>query len=84
MPGWCPHDGDWWVQGHVRDLNFGVLAGFMDTKKNVGDAALDILGKLTLGEMDVLFTYSKDKQPASFLVTGTITLGALELRLFYQ
>ncbi|KAM7207809.1 hypothetical protein V8F20_001851 [Naviculisporaceae sp. PSN 640] len=78
------NDGDWRVQGRVQDVNFGVLAGFMDTDKNIGDAAMDILGRLTLTEMDVLFTYSKDKKPASFLITGTITLGALELRLFYQ
>ncbi|KAK4212056.1 hypothetical protein QBC37DRAFT_288866 [Rhypophila decipiens] len=77
-------DGAWRVQGRVQDLNFGVLAGFMDKDNNVGDAAIDILGKLTLTELDVLFTYSKNKQPASFLITGTITLGALELRLFYQ
>ncbi|KAM7184244.1 hypothetical protein V8F33_013107 [Rhypophila sp. PSN 637] len=77
-------DGAWRVQGRVQDLNFGVLAGFMDKQNNVGDAAMDILGKLTLTELDVLFTYSKNKQPASFLITGTITLGALELRLFYQ
>ena len=76
-------DDEWRVEGHVQDLNFGALVGLMDPNDGVGDAALDILGKLSLTELNVLFTY-KDKKPSSFLATGIITLGALELRLFYQ
>lgn len=70
--------GSWAVTGYVQNLSFGVLAGFFDN-----DAAVDALGKLTIKELEVFYTYSK-KSASSFLLSGTITLGLLELRLFYQ
>jgi hypothetical protein len=75
--------GQWTVAGGLENLQFGVLVGFMDGNENVRNAAIDILGKLSIKTLDILYTY-KDSEPSSFCISGTIQLGDLELRLFYQ
>ena len=75
--------GQWTVAGGLENLQFGVLVGFMDGDEGVRNAAIDILGKLSIKTLDILYTY-KDSEPSSFCISGTIQLGDLELRLFYQ
>ena len=73
--------GSWQLAGYVTNLQMGLLLGFFDPDLN--GPLVEILGQLTLSELDIIYTYSS-KLATSFLLSGTITLGALELRLFYQ
>ncbi|MCJ1385951.1 hypothetical protein MMC17_009076 [Xylographa soralifera] len=74
--------GTWQLAGHVESLSCGLLSSFFPS--DLGDPVAKVLGKLTLQSLDVLYTYSDGGAATSFLISGVITLGQLELRLFYQ
>jgi hypothetical protein len=75
--------GSWRVSAYIEDLQCGLLFGFFDADEAVRNAVAEIVGNLTIKELDVLYTYNA-KLASSFLLSGTITLGKLEMRLFYQ
>lgn len=75
--------GSWNVTGHIENLQFLLLEQFFDQDETTRSAALDILGKLTINQLDIFYTYNKGLA-SSFLFSGVISLGAIELRLFYQ
>ncbi|KAH7407444.1 hypothetical protein BKA64DRAFT_417254 [Cadophora sp. MPI-SDFR-AT-0126] len=73
---------DWTLEGSVRNLSVALLADcYFDESCKSG--AMEVLGKLTLSSLKVLYVYSVG-QASSFLITGIITLGGLELDLSYQ
>ncbi|MCJ1402453.1 hypothetical protein MMC11_005673 [Xylographa trunciseda] len=74
--------GTWQLAGHVESLSCGLLCSFFPS--DLGDPVAKVLGKLTLKSLDVLYTYSGGGAATSFLISGVITMGQLELRLFYQ
>ena len=75
-------DGDWTLQGYAENLSFGLLSSFFED--NSSDAAMSMLGKLNIASLDLLLTHDKDGGAASFLFTGIVDFGELQLRLFYQ
>jgi hypothetical protein len=75
-------DGDWLLSGLATDLNCGHLAEFFDG--SCRDAVAEVLGKLAIAELSLTYAYDKQRAASSFLFTGIITLGELQLRLFYQ
>lgn len=81
-------EGTWTLSASVDELNFGLLGGYFEA--SLSDAFLEMLGKLTLRELDIFYTFSstpKGDQPSkssSFLVRAILLLGDLELDLIYQ
>jgi hypothetical protein len=75
-------DGGWELHGHADNLSCGLLYSFFDS--DCHNAAIDIFGKLNIKSLDLLWTHTKGGKSASFLFSGIITFGELELRLFYQ
>ncbi|KAK0117089.1 hypothetical protein ONS96_012927 [Cadophora gregata f. sp. sojae] len=73
---------DWTLEGSVQNLSVALLADcyFDETCKS---GAIEVLGKLNLSSLKVLYVYSAG-QASSLLITGTLTLGGLELDLSYQ
>ena len=72
----------WTLSGYAENLSCGLLYSFFEDSSK--DALLDVLGKLNLASLDMLWTHDSTGAAASFLFTGVITLGELQLRLFYQ
>jgi hypothetical protein len=76
------NNGDWLLAGYVENLSCGLLYSFFD--KDSGPGVLDIIGGLKIASLGLILTHNKNGGPASFLFTGIIDLGQLELRLFFQ
>lgn len=75
-------DKDWLLEGSLQHLSVALLADcFFDETCKSG--AMEVLGRLNLSSMKVLYTYSQGKA-SSFLITAIINLGGLELDLSYQ
>lgn len=79
--------GSWLLSAYATNLSFGLLYGYFDSKWS--DQLVSILGKLNIASLQLLYTYAPSAtdsrgSASSFIFTGIITLGALELRLFYQ
>ncbi|KAH9218815.1 hypothetical protein DL95DRAFT_458013 [Leptodontidium sp. 2 PMI_412] len=77
----------WSLSGSVRYIQLGALAEFMNLKFK--DGVLDVIGRLSLDTLDVLYICdpaSTRAAPAasSFLFSGTVSFGDLKLRIFYQ
>lgn len=77
------HDsGGWDFTGKAKTVNFGVLAEFFDS--SFKGALLSVLGKITIQELEVDYAYDSSNLASSFLFTGKIDFGKLELRMYYQ
>jgi hypothetical protein len=72
----------WLLSGYIDNLSCGLLYRFFDDASR--DAAIKVLSKLTISSLDMVYTYDSSGGASSFLIGGTITLGKLALRLFYQ
>lgn len=68
--------------GTAENINFGMLGKFFDS--DVSDMVVDMLGKITIEELLVDYTYNKTGAATDFLFTGVLTVGKLKLDLFYQ
>jgi hypothetical protein len=71
----------WLMRASAQNLSVGLLASFFDADTSSG--AMAVLSKINLKYLSVLYTYKKSTA-SSFLMTGILTLGALELDLSYQ
>lgn len=72
----------WIVRASVQDLSVALLANyFFDNTSN--DGAMAVLGKLNLSSLNMIYTYDAGLA-SSFLITGVLELGELELDLSYQ
>ncbi|PVH83680.1 hypothetical protein DL98DRAFT_528973 [Cadophora sp. DSE1049] len=73
---------DWTLEGSVQNLSVALLADcYFDESCKSG--AIEVLGKLNLSSLKVLYVYSVG-QASSLLITGILNLGGLELDLSYQ
>jgi hypothetical protein len=76
------------LAGSLQNLSVSLLASYFDDGCREG--AMAVLGGLTLKSLDMLYTYSKESASAqkstasSFLISGILVLGELELDLSYQ
>ena len=75
-------DEQWLFKGHLESFQLGIL--FSHFPKGWQNAAIDLLGNINVTTLDVTYTYGAAGGASSFLITGTILLGELELRLYYQ
>lgn len=73
--------GFWLLHGRVEHLSAALLYQYFSN--DVNSSAIGVLGKLELRDLDMLYTL-QEEGPSSFLITGTILLGELELDLIYQ
>ena len=76
------NDGDWLLDGYAENLTCAHLVSFFETESS--DALSGMLGKLKISYIDLLLTHDKNGAASSFLFTGIIDFGELEMRLFYQ
>ncbi|KAI1610919.1 hypothetical protein EDD36DRAFT_306992 [Exophiala viscosa] len=76
------NNGDWLLSGYAQNLNCGNLADCFEA--GYQNAMADLLGKITIAELDLTYAYDKQNSASSFLFMGIITLGELQLRLVYQ
>lgn len=77
----------WTLGGSVQYIQLGAIAEFINPQFK--DGIFDVIGKLSLDALEVLYTWdeaSSENSPAatSFLFSGTIGFGELKLRIFYQ
>lgn len=78
----------WTLTGHMEDLSVGLLASFFHNDCSTG--AMAVLGNLTLASLDLYCLYgsqsstSTTTSASSFLISGVLKLGDLELDLSYQ
>lgn len=79
-------DSDWKVLGHASNVKGTMLTQFFD--KAYQDALNAVVGRLQIDELQMLYAYGKDDSKktlaTSFIVFGTVSLGKLQLRLFFQ
>ncbi|KAK5455896.1 hypothetical protein LTS15_005214 [Exophiala xenobiotica] len=74
-------DCTWILHAGAQNLSVGLLRSFFD--KSQRDGALAVMDSIKLKTLDVLYTYN-GKIASSFLITGVLALGLLELDLSYQ
>jgi hypothetical protein len=82
--------GSWSLSGSVENFHFGVLGGYFH--KDLSDAFLDVLGKISIKSFTIDYTFVKtgtgtsqsSSKASSFVCTGDIVIGGLEFQLFYQ
>jgi hypothetical protein len=76
----------WSLSGSARYLQLGAIAKFFDPKLN--GQVLDILGNIRIDSIDVSYTYDRGTTQqdvaTSFLFSGVITFGDIQLKLYYQ
>ncbi|KAH8654008.1 hypothetical protein BGZ60DRAFT_159118 [Tricladium varicosporioides] len=75
-------DTSWMVHGSIQNLSVALLANYF-FDKNSDNGASAVLGKLNLASLNILYTYDSGLA-SSFLITGVLQLGELELDLSYQ
>jgi hypothetical protein len=73
--------GSWLLTGSVRNFRVALLYDYFDS--SIKDGAVAVLGKLNIAALDVVYTYDSGKA-SSFLMSGVIQIGELELDLSYQ
>ena len=72
----------WLFKGSLQSFQLGLLfSHFPDGYQN---AATDLLGNIDVESLDITYTYTDGGSASSFLITGAISFGELELRLYYQ
>lgn len=75
-------DSAWLLRASAQNLSVGLLGSFFDSgAESIG--AMAVLGKLTVRDLEVIYTYKKGSA-SSFLITAVLALGGLELDLSYQ
>lgn len=73
----------WSLQAHLESFRLGLL--FSHFPSSFQNAATSLIGKLDVEFVDIAYTYdAASGAVSSFLISGAISLGQLELRLFYQ
>lgn len=77
----------WILSGSARYIQLGTIIEFFD--RDLKNGVVDVIGKLSLDALDVVYTYDSESSPnsptaTSFLISGTIGFGELKLKLFYQ
>ncbi|RKK90894.1 hypothetical protein BFJ71_g11251 [Fusarium oxysporum] len=72
----------WLLSGLAQNINGAMLFGWFDP--NYNESLLSVLGKLQIPEVQVVYTYADGGAATSFAFVGTIQVGLLQLRLFYQ
>jgi len=80
-------DGDWIFHGRLESFQFTILSSHFPPE--FAHAFDDVLGKFLVRFVDITYTYDKPTAPetktvASFLISGAIDFGGLELGLAYQ
>lgn len=77
--------GNWVLKAHLDNFQLGLL--FSHFPRGYQNAVTDFIGKIDVSSMDATYTFDKSKGgggATSFLISGVIALGDLELRLAYQ
>ncbi|KAF2839442.1 hypothetical protein M501DRAFT_790159 [Patellaria atrata CBS 101060] len=78
--------GFWVLHGRLENLSLALLAKFFH--KNNREMAKGLLGTLRLRYADVIYTFNSSGEtagePSSFVITGALVLGGLELDLTYE
>ena len=72
----------WGLSAGGASIPFRLLWSYFD--QDVRDPILSVLGDLKARSLDLYYTYNSKAEASSFLFTGRVALGGLELRLFYQ
>lgn len=72
---------EWTLSASLNNLSVALLGAYFDLTANVG--AMDVLGGLSLASLNAFYAYTGGKA-SSFLLSGVLTLGELELDLNYQ
>jgi hypothetical protein len=77
----------WILSGSARYIQLGAIIEFFD--RNLKNGVVDVIGKLSLDALDVVYTVDSESTAnsptaTSFLISGTIGFGELKLKLFYQ
>lgn len=72
---------EWTLSASINNLSVALLGAYFDPTAKVG--AMDILGGLSLASLNTSYTYTGGKA-SSFLLSGVLLLGELELDLNYQ
>ncbi|KAH7356951.1 hypothetical protein BKA65DRAFT_218411 [Rhexocercosporidium sp. MPI-PUGE-AT-0058] len=73
---------DWILEGSLQNLSVALLVDcYFDDSCKFG--AMEVLGKLSLSSLKVLYVYSVGRA-SSILITAIVNLGGLELDLSYQ
>jgi hypothetical protein len=77
--------GSWILQASAQNLSVGLLRSFFEVEgdKTTADGAMAVMDKLTLRSLDVMYTYQAGTA-SSFLMTGVLVLGMLELDMSFQ
>ncbi len=72
----------WMLHGTAQNVSVGLLASFFDNDDSQ-DGVMAVMGKLNLRSLELLYTY-QSQTASSFLITGVLVLGDLEMDLSYQ
>jgi hypothetical protein len=75
----------WILQASAQNLSVGLLRSFFEVEgnKTTADGAMAVMDKLTLRNLDIMYTYQAGTA-SSFLMTGVLVLGMLELDMSFQ
>ncbi|KAI8631391.1 hypothetical protein F5Y19DRAFT_423614 [Xylariaceae sp. FL1651] len=73
---------NWDLNAAGANIPFKLLWSYFD--EEVRAPILSVLGDLEVRSLDLDYTYGSQARATSFLFTGMIALGSVELRLFYQ
>ncbi|KPI35811.1 uncharacterized protein AB675_11081 [Cyphellophora attinorum] len=71
---------NWTLAADLQDLNVAALYSFFDS--DTQDTAMQMMAKIFISRLDLEYQYSSGK-PSSFLFTGILLFGDLELDLTY-
>ena len=71
----------WSLRASARNLSVRLIRSFFDT--DVQDGALAVMDRINLASIDIAYVF-QGKNAASFLMTGVLQLGELELDLRYD
>jgi hypothetical protein len=80
----CDKSGEettWILRAGAQNVSVGLLRSFFDPSD--ADGAMAVMDKINMKTLNIIYTYS-GKTASSFLMTGILALGELELDLSYQ
>ncbi|KIV76927.1 hypothetical protein PV11_08776 [Exophiala sideris] len=81
---------DWLVVGYANNLTGKMLTPFFDPDPDFRDGLNAVIGRLSIPSLQAVYTYDKGSSSpqgtgaTSFAIGGTVQLGLLQLRLFFQ
>jgi hypothetical protein len=70
---------NWLLQAQANNVTVSKLINFFDSSK-----AVSAMGQVILNNLNMLYTYNSTGGASSFLITATLSLGQLELDMYYQ